>query len=516
MISMNHYRIAYSLTALITAILLSLPSAARAEDPPRPNFVVINIDDLGYGDIGPYGSDNPTPHLDRMAEEGRLLTSFYAAPVCTPSRASLMTGSYPKRALPVPRVLFPGGEVGLHPDEVTVAEVLREAGYATACFGKWHLGDQPGSLPTDQGFDTYFGIPYSNDMGAVADGSKNNLGADPPSAEKIAKRMANLEVKRDELGIRGFGQPPLPLVEGDKVVGRVRAKEQAEVTRLYTERAVGFIREKRDESFFLYLPHNAVHFPLYPSEDYVGKSPNGLIGDWAVEVDWSVGQILDTLRETGLAENTLVIFTSDNGGALNYGSSNTPLRGSKNSTWEGGIRGCTVAWWPGRIPAGTRTDAITSMMDVLPTFAALAGAEAPGDRVIDGVDIWPVLEGDPETPPHDRFLYFKDLRLEAVREGEWKLHLALADGAPGEKRGKPRPQLFHLGDDIGETRDLSAEHPEIVERLQAIAEEADSDLGVDGVGPGCREAGRVENPKPFLDRAGTVRSDAVGDAPAFP
>ncbi|MEX2580736.1 MAG: sulfatase [Verrucomicrobiales bacterium] len=506
------------ITPLLVALILVGTTALplHAEDAPRPNFIVINIDDLGYGDIGPYGSDNPTPHLDRMAEEGRLLTAHYAAPVCTPSRAALLTGSYPKRALPIPRVCFPAAAVGLHPDEITIAEVLREAGYATACFGKWHLGDQPGFLPTDQGFDTYFGIPYSNDMGPVEDGAKTNPGQDPPSPEQIAKRTATNRQQYDELGIRGYAQPPMPLLEDDKVVGRVRAEEQAGVTRLYTERAVDYIREKRDDPFFLYVPHSAVHFPLYPSEDFAGKSPNGLIGDWAVEVDWSVGRILDTVRELGLSEKTLVLFTSDNGGALNHGSNNDPLRGSKNSTWEGGIRGCSVAWWPGKIPAGTRTDAMTAMMDILPTFAAFAGAEAPADRVLDGVDIRPVLTGDPETPPRDRFLYHKDMRLEAVRDGPWKLHLALADGAPGEKRGKPRPQLFHLGDDIGETRDVSAEHPEIVEKLQAIAAETDADLGVDGVGPGCRELGRVEDPMPFIADDGAVRPDAVGETPVFP
>jgi arylsulfatase A len=485
-------------TLLLVAALLA-PLTATAE---KPNFIVINIDDLGYADIGPFGSNNRTPNLDRMAKEGRKLTSHYAAPVCTPSRTALLTGCYPKRALPIPHVLFPGAALGLHPDEKTLAEVLKEAGYATACIGKWHLGDQPEFLPTRQGFDSYYGIPYSNDMGPAADGSKSNPGKPLPAPPKSAPDPG------DDTGLKGHGQPPLPLMENDKVIGRIKVDDQFSITRHYTERAVKFLRDRKDQPFFLYLPHTAVHFPLYPSDGFRGKSPNGLLGDWAEEVDWSVGQVLDALRELGLAEKTLVIFTSDNGGSLPHGSNNTPLRGSKGQTLEGGIRVPTLAWWPGKIPAGTSSDAITSMMDVLPTFARLAGAKVPADRKIDGVDLWPVLLGDTTAkPPRDHFFYFRGLELDAVRSGPWKLHLA---------KDKQAPQLYHLGNDIGEAKNVAAEHPEEVRRLKEFAATMKDDLGLQGKGPGCRPVGRVENPQPLIGKDASVRADAAGEVKRFP
>ena len=304
-------------------------------------------------------------------------------------------------------------------------------------------------------------------------------------------------------------------MENHKVVGRVNVKEQAEVTRLYTERAIEFIRTHKEKPFFLYLPHTAVHFPHYPSERFKGKSPNGLYGDWVEEIDWSVGQVLDTVRDLNLHANTLVIFTSDNGGPVNQGAHNGPLRGAKGQTFEGGIRTCTMAWWPGKIPAGTSTDAMTSMMDMLPTFAKLGGASLPTDRKIDGVDIWPVLAGDPQVQPRDTFYYFRGLSLEAVRSGPWKLHLALADNT-GNKKETPRPQLFHLGKDLGEKSDVAEEQPEVVARLQALVQSMSSDLGTEGIGPGCRPLGRVKNPQPLMDTDGTVRADAVAATRQFP
>lgn len=472
------------LKLLFFAALTAVVSAAEE----KPNFVIINIDDLGYADIGPFGSTtNATPHLDRMAAEGRKLTSFYAAPVCSPSRASLMTGSYAKRALPIPHVLFPGAEVGLNPDEVTIAEVLKAVGYATGCVGKWHLGDQPGMLPTDQGFDYYYGIPYSNDMGTVEDGAKSNPGQEPRAVHAKAKA----EPARDELGWRGGHQPPLPLLENQTVIERVKQDGQTSITRRYTEKAVEFIREHKGGPFFLYLPHTAVHFPLYPDLKWRGTSSNGLIGDWTQEVDWSVGQVLDVLRELGLAERTLVIFTSDNGGALNHGSNNEPLRGGKGSTLEGGMRVCTIAWWPGQIPAGTETAAMGGMLDVLPTLAARAGAALPQDRTLDGVDLWPALTGGAQ--PREVFHYFKGAVLEAVRKGPWKLHV---------KSGG----LYHLERDIGETNDVAAANPAVVAELRELVAAMADDLGLDEFGAGCRPLGRHPNPLPLIGHDGRIRT----------
>lgn len=461
-----------------TAVLVFLPTVVGttyAAD--TPNFILINIDDLGYADIGPFGSKlNRTPALDRMAQEGRKLTCFYAAPVCSPSRASLMTGCYPKRSLSIPHVLFPGNDVGLAPAETTVAELLKQQGYATACIGKWHLGDQPEFLPRQQGFDYYFGLPYSNDMGPAEDGVKSNLGA------PIPKRKG-----------KGRGQPPLPLLRNETVLQRILAHDQTTLVTRYTQEAVKFIREHQNERFFLYLPHSAVHFPIYPGKAFQGKSKNGIYGDWVEEVDWSAGQVLDTVRELGLSENTLVIFTSDNGGTKR--AVNAPLRGFKGSTWEGGMRGPTIAWWPGKIPAGTETDAITSMMDILPTFVKLAGGGLPTDRKLDGADIWPILAGQPGAKsPHDVFYYYRGLKLEAVRSGPWKLHLA-------------RKELYNLEADIGETTNVALGNPMVVERLHALTALMKEDLGLDRIGPGCRPLGKVSNAQPIISHDGTFRSD---------
>ncbi len=474
-----------SLIALLVGSLNMLANQAISAD--KPNIVLINVDDLGYGDIGPYGNTTQaTPHLDRMAREGRLLTSHYGAPVCSPSRTSLMTGCYPKRALPIGHVLFPASAVGLDPSEVTVAEVLKSVGYHTACIGKWHLGDQPEFLPTRQGFDYYFGLPYSNDMGPADEGAKSNFGKPlPQRADNKAKGQANT----DEDGLRGNSQPPLPLLENERVIERVKAEEQATLTRRYTEKATTFMREHKTGPFFVYFPHTAVHFPLYPSEPFRDTSKNGLFGDWVSEVDWSVGQILATLDELEIADNTLVIFTSDNGGAKNHGANNDPLRGSKGSTFEGGIRVPTLCRWPGKIPAGTKTTAITTMMDVLPTVAKLTGAELPVNRKIDGVDIWSVMssESDDDAPPRNDFLYFRGLKLEAIRHGDWKLQLS-------------DQHLYNLAADIGEAHDVSAQHPEKVAQLVQLAKDVDSDLGSDGVGSGCRPLGRVAKPVPLISQ----------------
>ena len=461
----------------LAATWLLLLASAPAADIDQPNVIIINIDDLGYGDIEPFGSRrNRTPHLKRMAREGRKLTCFYAAPVCSPSRAALMTGCYPKRVLPIRHVLFPGFATGLHPAERTIAELLKEQGYATGLIGKWHLGDQPEFLPTRQGFDTFYGLPYSNDMGPAADGVKSNFGKPLPRPRPDRK-----------------GQPPLPLMRNETVLRRVRPADQQALVKKYTQQAVRFLWEHRDEPFLLYLPHSAVHFPLYPGERFQGKSPHGLFSDWVEEVDWSVGQVLQTVRQLGLQERTLVLFTSDNGGAPRHGAINRPLRGGKGSTFEGGMRVPTIAWWPKQIPAGTETGAVTSMMDLLPTLVRLAGGEPPDDRVIDGRDIWPLLADQRGAKsPHDIFFYYRGLRLQAVRQGPWKLHLA-------------KGELYHLNRDIGESQNVSEEHADVVARLRAIAARTDDDLGRAGVGPGCRALGRVQNPQPLIGHDGTTR-----------
>lgn len=492
------------------ALALFAPATTHAAD--QPNLIFINIDDMGYADIGPFGSKlNRTPNLDRMAKEGRKLTSFYAAPVCSPSRAALMTGCYPKRALPIPHVLFPTSAVGLNPAERTVAEVLKDAGYTTACIGKWHLGDQLEFLPTNQGFDYYLGIPYSNDMGLRSEGSKSDLGVPLP---KPAAPLKADSQRGDEVGLKGNTQPPLPLVENTVVVGRVKQDEQQGIVETYTSAAVKFIRDHRDQPFFLYLPHSAVHFPIYPGKKWAGKSPNGIYSDWVEEVDWSVGQVLDTLRELKLDSNTLVIFTSDNGGTQR--AVNAPLRGYKASTWEGGIRVPTIAWCPGKIPAATSTDAITGMFDILPTFARLGGGTLPADRKLDGMDIWPLLAGEPGAKGHESFFYFSGLKLDAVRSGPWKLRLAGTPASTGKKMTPPAgPQLYHLGSDIGESRDVATANPEVVKRLQQLADAMAGDLGTEGEGPGVRPLGRVKNPQPFIAPDGTVRKNAVGTKKRF-
>jgi arylsulfatase A len=467
-----------------SASALSLAPALADE---RPNFVIINIDDLGYADIGPFGSKlNRTPNLDRMAQEGRKLTSFYAAPVCSPSRAALMTGCYPKRALPIPHVLFPVDAIGLSPHEVTIAEVLKPLGYATAIIGKWHLGDQPEFLPGKQGFDLHIGLPYSNDMGPASDGVKSDLGQPLPET-------------------KGVIQPPLPLLRNGAVVKRVLPDDQQSLVELYTNEATAFIAAHKAEPFLLYLPHNAVHFPLYPGKKWVGRSPNGLYSDWVEEVDWSVGQVLDALREQGLAERTLVIFTSDNGGTPR--AVNAPLRGNKGSTFEGGMRTPTIAWWPGKIPAGTESDAITGMFDILPTFAALAGGTIPSDRKIDGVNIWPQLAGAADVAPaHETFYYYRGMRLEAVRHGDWKLQIAPHNNPQAGKPEPFSPKLYNLRADIGESNDVAAKHPEIVKELQSLVSAMAGDLGLDGPAPGSRELGKVSHAQPLIDQDGRVRA----------
>jgi arylsulfatase A len=465
------------LAAALAAIVWPTPVDSRAAEPPKPNFVVILIDDMGYGDIGPFGSKlNHTPHLDRMAREGMKLTSFYAAPVCTPSRAQMMTGCYAKR-VSLPEVIFPACPIGISAKENTIAELLKRQGYATMAIGKWHLGDQPEFLPTRHGFEHYLGLPYSNDMGGTG---KN---------------------------ARGGPQPPLPLLR-DAVVIEAPANQDT-LTSRYAEEAVKFINTNKDRPFFLYLPHTAVHVPLHPGAGFKGKSANGAYGDWVEEVDWSVGRVLDTLRELKLSERTFVLFTSDNGPWLTQGRNGGtagPLHGGKGTTWEGGMREPTIAWWPGRIAAGTECDAAMSEIDVLPTLVKLAGGEVPTDRKIDGKDIWPLLAGQTKESPHDALFYFHGNQLQAVRSGPWKLAIAPQGTGLPKDAAKPvkhtGPRLYNLDSDMGELRDVAAEHADVVARLLKLIEHIGADLGLAGTGPGVRAPDRAERPQPLLKRVG--------------
>ncbi|MHC4573217.1 MAG: sulfatase family protein [Planctomycetota bacterium] len=418
------------------------------EEVQKPNFVIIFIDDMGYGDIEPFGSTvNSTPHLNRMAKEGMKLTSFYIgwAP-CTPSRSSLMTGCYAKRVGMDGRVCFPGEARGLNPDEITIADVLKEAGYATGCFGKWHLGDQPQFMPTKQGFDYYYGIPYSNDMWPLHPNKKYNF-------------------------------PRLPLLRNGDLIGVVEdGDDQKMLCKQFTDEAVSFIRKNRGRPFFVYLPHAFIHHPRFARQEFMEKAENETEAQ-IEETDWSTGQILQTLRDLNLEKKTLVIFTSDNGGSS--GTSMGPLRGGKGGPpYEGQMREPTIAWWPGRIPAGSVCDEITSTMDLLPTFAKLGGTHAPTDRVIDGKDISGLLFAEPGAKsPHDAFFY----QGKGVRSGKWKF-LAIGEG-----------ELYNLEDDISERSNIVSQHPDIVKRLRGLLQRHVDDLEKNN-----RPAAFVENPKPIL------------------
>lgn len=456
----------------------------------RPNVILINCDDLGYGDLGCYGSEvHDTPALDRMAAEGARLTDFYmASPVCSPSRGAMLTGCYPPRigfdSFDGVHVLFPGMGVGLNPSELTIASLLRDVGYETMMVGKWHCGDQPDFLPTRHGFDHWFGLPYSNDMGI----QPNAL-----TAEEVADIEKNLGIK-----LPPPQRVPLPLMLDEDVIEA--QPEQASLTARYLQESIRFMREQQDKPFFLYFAHMYVHLPIYVQQRFLEESRNGPYGAAVRCIDWAADVLLHELAELGLDDNTVVIFTSDNGALARPGEgSNLPLRATKGTTWEGGQRVPCIVRWPGRIPAGLESDALTTAMDLYPTIAGWCGAEVPEDRTIDGRDIAPILHGDVGAEsPHEAFFYYLGPGLEAVRVGKWKLHVHKDTMRGGEG---PCELLYDLEADIGETTDLSAEHPEIVADLLAHIERARKDLG-DGVtdteGAGRRPVGRVSEPVPLL------------------
>ncbi|QGJ69123.1 C-terminal region of aryl-sulfatase [Planctomycetales bacterium 10988] len=432
--------------------------AARAAEE-SPNVVVIFTDDQGYSDVGCFGAEGyKTPNLDRMAEEGAKFTSFYVSQaVCSASRASLLTGCYCNR-VSISGALNPRAEHGIHSDELTLAELFKSKDYVTAMYGKWHLGHHPQFLPTRNGFDEYYGLPYSNDMWPFHPTNKTF--------------------------------PPLPLIENETILEY--NPDQTKLTTDYTKRAVKFIKTHKDEPFFVYLAHSMPHVPLFVSKKYKGKTEQGMYGDVIREIDWSVGQILKTLKELDLDEKTLVVFTSDNGPWLSYGDhagQAKGLREGKGTSWEGGVRVPCIMRWPGKIPSGTVCEEMAATIDILPTMAGIIEAELPTDRIIDGKDIWPLMAGEPNAKtPHEVYFYYWGKELQAVRSGPWKLHFphtyrslveAGSGGIPGPyKVGKVEEiSLYNLEEDLAESTNVAADYPEVVERLKGYAQEIRLELG---------------------------------------
>lgn len=464
-------------TSLLLAVLLAAigPGTLLAAEK-LPNFVVVYADDLGYGDIGCFGAKGyTTPHLDRIAAEGMRFLDFYVAQaVCSASRTALLTGCYPNR-VGILGALGPASKIGIHSDETLLPEVLKARGYATAIYGKWHLGHHEKFLPMRHGFDDYFGLPYSNDMWPFH-----------PTAKF----------------------PDLPLIDGNRIVNpKITPEDQTHLTTWYTEHAVKFIESHRDKPFFLYVPHSMPHVPLYVSEKYKEKTENGLYGDVISEIDWSVGQILEALKRNQLEQDTLVVFTSDNGPWLSYGNhagSAGPLREGKGTAWEGGVRVPCVMRWPGKIQAGTVSREIAATIDLLPTFASLAGAALPQNK-IDGVNVQALLMGgELAIAPRDTFFYYWGQELHAVRHGDWKLHFPhkYRSLKQAGKDGQPGPyqelncglELYNLAEDVGESKNVAADHAEQVQRLQKLADTMRADLGdslTGSKGSGHRAVGKL-------------------------
>ncbi|MBI1372213.1 MAG: sulfatase-like hydrolase/transferase [Phycisphaera sp.] len=436
---------------------------ARAAD--TPNVVIIFCDDMGWGDVGCFG--NPTirtPNIDRMAAEGQKWTQFYAAaPICTPSRAGLLTGRLPIRngmTSPKRVVLFPDSGGGLPQEEVTLAELLKQKNYATGMFGKWHLGHLPQYLPIAQGFDEYIGIPYSNDMDRIAAA---------PNYHKEAWNDARYRALSEHYNV--------PLMNGEKIIER--PADQDHITRRYTTEAVRYIREHKDGPFFLYLAHNMPHIPLFASERFRDKSIRGLFGDVVEELDWSVGQVLDTLRELKIEKKTLVMFCSDNGPWLvfgTHGGSAGPLRAGKGTCWEGGQREPTIFWWPGTIEAGSEVTGMGCTTDMMATIAALTGTQMPNDRKMDSLDLSPTLLGKAPSPRHQMY-YWTRGDLHAVRDGAWKLHIKVRDPMNyGRVEVLKKPELYNVEVDISEKFDVADKNPEIVQRLLKMIEDHKADI----------------------------------------
>ena len=459
------YLICRPLFRVLVAGIFLLGAFAWAAPSAKPNIVILFIDDMGYGDIGPFGNKvNQTPHLDRMAEEGIKFTQFYVAnTACTPSRSALLTGTYAHRIGMDGGngnlvVTFPGDKRGLNPNEITIAEMLRENGYATGCFGKWHLGDQPQFMPLAQGFDTYFGIPYSNDMWPLHT-SKN----------PITKRKYE----------------PLPVMSQDQAVAHVEdGVDQSLLAEVFTDKAIAFIKKNQKKPFFCYIPHAHVHKPRYARPEYLKRAEGNVDRAHVEEIDDSTGRVLHTLKDLKLDRNTLVIFTSDNGAAS--GMSSGPLRGGKGGPkYEGHMRVPTLAWWPGTIPAGSISKEIGVTTDLLPSLAKLTVSKVPDDRIIDGKDISDVLLGKKDAQSPHQLHYYEN---EGIRRGDWKL----------VKKGS-RSELYDLSKDPGERKDLSRNHPELVKELnRALHKHAAS------IAANLRPAGFAKHPKPILREVGDL------------
>jgi len=479
-------------TTIFLLVLAALVLGSAESSAKTPNIVVIFCDDLGYSDVGCFGAKGyETPHLDKLAEEGIKFTNFYvASAVCSASRAALLTGCYNTR-VGINGALGPNSKIGLNVDELTMGELVRQKGYATACFGKWHLGDHVRFLPTNNGFDEYYGLPYSNDMWPYHPGVRHL-----PMEKRIER------------------WPHLPLIEGTKVINpKVSPKDQEQLTTDYTKKAVSFIERNSRKPFFLYLAHSMPHVPLYVSDKFRGKTKRGIYGDVIAEIDWSVGQILDALKRTGLDRNTLVIFTSDNGPWLSYGEHSglaEPLREGKGTSWEGGVRVPFIARWPGRIPEGAVNNNPAMTIDLFPTIAKLTQSPLP-EQPIDGKNIWPMLAGKKgaRSPQEAYYIYYANSQLQAVISGEWKLILPhryrTMAGKSGGKDGIPagyssrtikEPELYHLKSDVSEKKNRAKEKPEELKRLLLLAEKAYQDLGDGSLkrkGSGRRPVGRVPN-----------------------
>jgi arylsulfatase A-like enzyme len=452
------------MSKILLLVFLITGLFARAAD--KPNFIIIFTDDQGYGDLGCFGSTKiKTPHIDRLAKEGRKFTNFMvASPVCSPSRAALLTGCYPKRVSMHQHVLFPSSQKGLNPTEHTIADHLKDQGYATACFGKWHLGHHPETLPQQNGFDTYFGIPYSNDMN-----HPDNKGKPQGGKGGMDKLWADPESTLTKWNT--------PLMENEKIIEV--PVDQRTVTRRYTDRSLNFIKDNKEKPFFLYLPHSMPHIPLYVPDDVRDPDPLNAYTNVIEHIDAQVGRIADLLRELKLDQNTYLIFTTDNGPWLqfkNHGGSAGPLRDGKGTTFEGGQRVPCVMWAPGRIPADTTCDALCGTIDLLPTIATLTQTPLPKKNKIDGLNISKLLAGSNESP-RDEFIYYTSNGvLEGLRQGKYKLLMKKGRAQKNKPAPKPQVLLFDLTADLGEKDNLAEKHPELVSRLGLRMKELDAEI----------------------------------------